>query len=68
MPTFKVWARVAAKRDNCYVVFEDANGQPREFQVNSSDYAQLKVGDTGAVSYDQLGRYRGFALGEMPGR
>lgn len=68
MPIFKVFARVVAKRDNCYVIFEDTTRERRKFQVNSSDYAQLEVGDIGGISYDELGRYRGFALGEMPGR
>jgi hypothetical protein len=68
MPTFMVWARIVAKRENYYVTFEDANHKRREFQVNSRDYAQFEVGDTGGLSYDELGFYRGFALGEMPGR
>ena len=66
MPTFKIWARVVNKRENCYVTFEDANRSRRELQVNSRDYSQFEVGDTGGLSYDELGCYRGFILGEMP--
>ncbi len=55
MPTFMVWARIVAKRENYYVTFEDANRSRREFQVNSRDYAQLEVGDTGGLSYDEVG-------------
>ena len=55
MPTFMLWARIVAKRENYYVTFEDANRSRREFQVNSRDYAQFEVGDTGGFSYAELG-------------
>jgi hypothetical protein len=67
MPTFMVWARIVAKREhatNYYITFADATGEPREFEVNSHDYAQFAGGDTGRLSYDQFKRYVGFEPGE----
>ena len=65
MPRFMVQARIVAKREQAstssyYITFEDATREPREFKVNSRDYAQFAEGDIGRLSYDQLGWYVGF--------
>jgi hypothetical protein len=64
-----VTARIVAKREQVstnsyYLVFEDATGEPREFKVNSRDYAQFAEGDIGRLSYDELKRYVRFEPGE----
>jgi len=72
MPRFMVEARIVAKREQVstsshYITFEDANGVRKEYKVNSDDYARFAKGESGRLSYDQLGWYVGFEPGERCG-